>query len=166
MLLIKNIFRKIRLKKMDFDPMKLSFSDIVLPQDVDLFSRNEVQTLATEKLDLYKTLEIKDKSGSMLNSQSWSSFDMAVILRALKDDINFGNYDNEIFPKQLSYMKKREVEDEVYHVVKKFVKQNPRTKIIQNLKEDHSWSHLEISYLLYYLCIYGKDINPSDGQIF
>ncbi len=163
---LSRVMRVIRFAKRRFNPKQLSPIDIILPHDIEILTRDMIKQLAIEKLALYKALDVIEKTDEELEYKGWSSWDMAILLRCLKEDIEFGNYNKSIFPKYVKTVKKREVEDKIYDLVMEFIKEAPRSRVKYFLQKDFLWSHKRASCLLYFLCEYSKNIDISSGKIF
>lgn len=148
----KAVYQAPRLKKRNFDPEKMTIDDIILPNVIVDIDPDAIRDLIKEEVDVYKTLDYKDKPLDQLKINEYHSFQVGLMLRYIKDDkLYLLSNPGDILPSHITYTTKRELHTKVFEVVYRYVNAVDKDASVESLKKDIKWSPQDAGYLLAYL---------------
>ena len=102
------VFTSPRLKKRRFDPEKMSAEDIELPRVFKTIDKDELRLLVKEEIDLFKTLDYKNKPDDQLKDPEYHSWQVGLLLKFIKEEMVY-LYDaiDDILPSKTVYITKK-----------------------------------------------------------
>ena len=153
--MLKKAFNPIRLKKREFDPQRVDINDITLPKIIEDLDIAIIKSMAKEEISTYKSLGYKDKSLGALEVNTYHSFQIGVLLRYYKLDLDlFIPNKQEIFSRFILNHSRESLQDKIFEIVYRYDTTVPKQPNAVNLTTQLKWSPLDAGYLLYFLSIY------------
>ena len=153
--MLKKAFKSVKLKKREFDPEKLDINDITLPKIIEDLDRAIIVSMAKEEVATYKSLGYKDKTLGALEANSYHSFQIGVLLRYYKLDLDlFIPNKDDIFNPFILNQSREAIQEKIFDIVERYDKIVPKEPSSMTLTTQLKWSPLEAGYLLYFLSTY------------
>jgi len=148
------VFTSPKLKKRRFDPEKMSAEDIELPRVFKTIEKDELRLLIKEEIDLFKTLDYKNKPDDQLKDPEYHSWQVGLLLKFIKEEMVY-LYDaiDDILPSKTVYITKKNLHIKVFDIVYRYDNSVDKEFIKEELLQDIKWNAQEIAYLLKYITI-------------
>jgi hypothetical protein len=149
----KKVFRDLWLEKRKFDPNLLDIKDYEEPICLKYMDDQALLKKLREIKDTYKSLGYRFKKENDLKfSNEYNGYELSLLLTSLYRNFdlkidNFNNYWGEDILKHERYFVQNKV-NEILHLVKdrKYVEKSEK-----QLKDDITWTPIDIAYILLYL---------------
>jgi len=156
---IGKVFMAPRLKKRKFDPEKMSAEDIDLPRVFKTIEKDELRPLIKEEIDLFKSLDYKNKPDDKLKELEYHSWQVGVLLKFIKEDMVYV-YDaiENILPTKAMHITKRNLHIKVFDLVYRYNESVDKEFIKEELLKDIKWSAEDVAYLLRYITLENRVI--------
>jgi hypothetical protein len=148
------VFTSPKLKKRRFDPEKMSAEDIELPRVFKTIDNDRLRLLVKDEIDLFKTLDYKNKPDDQLKDPEYHSWQVGLLLKFIKEEMVY-LYDaiDDILPSKTVYITKKNLHIKVFDIVYRYDNSVDKEFIKEELLQDIKWNAQEIAYLLKYITI-------------
>jgi hypothetical protein len=148
-----------KLKKMHFDPEKMSVEDIHLPHSLTKVGVYGERDTIKDEMHKFKSLDYVHKDSSFLTVEGYSSLEVGTLLKFIKENrVYIPDHLDQIIPPIIMKSTLNQLHIKVFDVVIRFNDLiDPKIKL-EELENDIRWSPLEVGYLLLYLTLEDRTI--------